>query len=237
MSRVLLVLTGASAWTLADGSKHPTGFWAEELIAPHKIFRDAGWDIEIASPGGVKPTVDEASLSPQYTGADEAAIAELKTYLEGIDSELENASKLEALEPADFDLLFAPGGHGPMEDLASSPVMGSLLTATLDAGKPVATVCHASAALLSADRPDGSWAFEGYRMTGFANAEEEAVGLAPLAAWLLEDRLRERGGIFESGEPFVPHIVADRNLHTGQNPASSGPLAAHLVALVGSAVA
>ena len=232
-----MVVTGASAWTLSNGSKHPTGFWAEELIAPHKIFNEAGFEVDIATPGAVKPTVDQNSLSPEYTGADEAGIAELKQYLERIDDELSNTLPLEWVNPAEYDILFAPGGHGPMEDLAVSPAMGKAIVDMLDADKIVAAVCHASSALLSADRPDGSWAFDGYRVTGFTNAEEEAIGLAPVAPWLLETRLRERGGVFESGEMWLPFIVSDRNLHTGQNPASSGPLAEHLVALVGAGVA
>jgi hypothetical protein len=39
--------------------------------------------------------------------------------------------------------------------------------------------------------------------------------------WLLEDRLRERGGLFRAGPPWQSHVVADGNLITGQNPASS----------------
>jgi putative intracellular protease/amidase len=232
-----MVVTGASSWTLANGSAHPTGYWAEELIAPHKVFNAAGWDVDIATPAAVKPTVDQNSLNTAYTGGDEASIDELKQYLESIDAELSSPLALESVDPADYDLLFLPGGHGPMEDLAVSPVMGKVILGVLDAGKPVAAVCHASAALLSADRADGAWAFDGYRVTGFSNAEEEAIGLAPVAPWLLETRLAERGGLYESGDMWMPYLVRDRNLHTGQNPASSGPLAEDLVAHVGAAVA
>ena len=59
-----MVLTGADTWTLADGTSHPTGFWAEEFVEPMRVFRDAGVDITVATPRGVVPTVDEASLSP-----------------------------------------------------------------------------------------------------------------------------------------------------------------------------
>jgi putative intracellular protease/amidase len=236
LTKVLMPVTGATEWTLADGSNHPTGFWAEELVAAHEIFRDAGWEVQIATPGGVTPRVDANSLAPEYTGADEAAIAALKQYLASLGDDLAKPSRLEDVDPDGFDVLFVPGGHGPMQDLATSEAMGGLLLNMLDADKTVASVCHASAALLSADRPDGSWAFDGYRLTGFSNAEEEAIGLAPLAAWLLEDRLRERGGQYESGEMWAPYIVTDRNLHTGQNPASSGPLSEHLVAVVSATV-
>ncbi len=40
--RLLVVLTGADTWTLADGTSHPTGFWAEEFVEPMRVFRDAG---------------------------------------------------------------------------------------------------------------------------------------------------------------------------------------------------
>jgi putative intracellular protease/amidase len=230
-----MVVSGAHAWTLADGSSHPTGFWAEELVAAHRTFRDADWTVQIATPHGATPQVDANSLAPEYTGADKATLAELKSSLDSLSDELDRPAVLEHVDPLSYDVLFLPGGHGPMEDLAVSPRMGEVIIQMLDAGKPVAAVCHASAALLSADRSDGSWALEGYRLTGFTNAEERAVGLAPLAAWLLEDRLRERGGLFESAEMWAPFVVADRNLHTGQNPASSGPLAEHVVVTVDAA--
>src|SRR5512133_223549 len=70
---LLIVLTGADHWTLADGTQHPTGFWAEELIEPMRVFRDAGVDVTIATPGGVRPTVDEASLSAEGVGGQHRA--------------------------------------------------------------------------------------------------------------------------------------------------------------------
>jgi putative intracellular protease/amidase len=32
MTSVLMVLSAADPWTLTDGTKHPTGFWAEEFV-------------------------------------------------------------------------------------------------------------------------------------------------------------------------------------------------------------
>lgn len=235
MTKLLLAVTGDGHWTLADGTKHPTGFWAEELVAPHRIFHDAGYDMTIATPGGVTPTVDQASLTPAMNGGDEQAVAALRDYLDAIAPELQAAVPLEEVDPADFDLIFLPGGHGPMEDLAVFPPMGEILVAMLDDGKPVVAVCHAPAALLAARRPDGSWPFAGFRLTAFTDEEERQAGLADRAPWLLEDRLRERGANFDAGEAWAPHLVSDRNLHTGQNPASSGPLAEHVVEHVVSA--
>ncbi|WP_329038344.1 type 1 glutamine amidotransferase domain-containing protein [Streptomyces sp. NBC_00178] len=229
MPSVLFVLTGADHWTLNDGSAHPTGFWAEELAAPHRVFTQAGFDITVATPGGVAPTVDTASLAAEANGGQEQADA-IASYLASIDETLRIPARLEDVVPTSYDIVFYPGGHGPMEDLAVSEVSGRLLTAALDAGSQVAVLCHAPAALLPARRENGDWPFAGYRMTGFSNAEETQAGFAAKAPWLLENRLVELGADYAAADPWAVHTVHDRNLHTGQNPASSEQLAREIVA-------
>ncbi|MER6401650.1 type 1 glutamine amidotransferase domain-containing protein [Kitasatospora sp. NPDC001603] len=227
MSKILFVLTGATYWTLADGTQHPTGFWADEAVAPYEAFRAAGHTVTVATPGGVIPTVDSGSLAPEFNGGEEGAAkvaAALDTFVE-----LRHPVRLEDVDLADYDAVFYPGGHGPMEDLAVDPVSGRLLVAALAAGKPLGVVCHGPAALLAAGLPDGSNAFAGYRLTGFTNAEETQAGLAGNAKWLLQDRLVAAGVDFQEGEPWAPKVVVDRNLVTGQNPASAAPLAVELL--------
>ncbi|GGO94111.1 type 1 glutamine amidotransferase domain-containing protein [Wenjunlia tyrosinilytica] len=231
MTSILFVVSGADHWTLADGTAHPTGFWAEELAAPHRILREAGHDITFATPGGVTPTVDAGSLTAEANGGQDRA-DETGAYLKSVSGELEHPAKLEEVDLDRFDAVLYPGGHGPMEDLAVDETSGRLLTDALDSGKPVAVLCHAPAALLAARREDGSWPFAGYRLTGFSNAEENAVGLADKAPWLLEDRLVELGADYVAADPFTTHTVTDRNLYTGQNPASSERLARELVSVL-----
>ena len=122
-----------------------------------------------------------------------------------------------------------PGGHGPMEDLAFNADSGKLLVEELASGKPLAVVCHAPAALLATRDADGKSPFAGYRITGFTDDEEEAVGLAPKAKWLMEDEVKKLGVEFSRGPIWQPYTVIDRNLYTGQNPASAAPLARELL--------
>ncbi|HEV7823643.1 MAG TPA: type 1 glutamine amidotransferase domain-containing protein [Mycobacteriales bacterium] len=220
MARILLVLSGSDHWTLADGTRHPTGYWAEEFVAPHRTFVQKGLELEIATPGGVRPTVDEASLA-------EDDGEELRRYLESVDTELARPLDLaECARRADnYDAVYVPGGHGPMEDLPGNPDLGRILTELYDSGRIVAAMCHGPAGLLSAVRPDGGWVFAGRRMTAFTDEEERMVGLADKAPWLLEDTLRSRGAVFEAGPAWEPYVVVDANLVTGQNPASSQPAA------------
>ena len=73
MSKILFVMTGVDHWTLADGTRHPTGFWAEEAVAPYEIFTEAGHQVVVATPGGVEPTVDETSLTPTAVSREPSA--------------------------------------------------------------------------------------------------------------------------------------------------------------------
>jgi putative intracellular protease/amidase len=229
--KILFVMTGVDHWTLADGSKHPTGFWAEEAVAPYRAFTAAGYEVVVATPGGVVPTVDPGSLAAAVNGGQEGADA-IAAGLAAMTA-LQHPLVLDRVDLADYAAVFYPGGHGPMEDLAVNADSGALLTAALDSGKPLGVVCHAPAALLAAERADGSSPFAGYRLTGFTNAEETQAGLADRAKWLLQDRLVELGADFQEGQPWAPHVVTDRNLITGQNPASSAPLAAELLKALG----
>lgn len=222
MAKILFVLTGADHWTLNDGTKHPTGFWAEEFAAPYEAFTDAGHEVVIASPGAVVPPVDRGSLSADANGGQEAA-DRVAAILDDA-TELKNPIDLAKVNPADYDAVFYPGGHGPMEDLAVNADSARILTETLDSGKPLAIVCHAPAALLATAR-GGESPFRGYSLTAFTNSEEIQAGLADKAPWLLQDRLAELGVTFDEGTPWSPNVVVDRNLYTGQNPASSAPLA------------
>ncbi|MDQ0579115.1 type 1 glutamine amidotransferase domain-containing protein [Streptomyces rishiriensis] len=231
MAKILFVLTGADHWTLADGTLHPTGFWAEEAVAPYEAFRAAGHEVVVATPGGVVPTVDQGSLAAEANGGQQAA-DRIAAALDAM-RELRRPVRLEDVDLDDYATVFYPGGHGPMEDLAVDAVSGRLLVDALRSGKPLGVVCHGPAALLAAVAEDGSNAFAGYRVAAFTNAEELQAGLGDKAKWLLQDRLTEAGVEVRVGEPWAPHVVVDRNLVTGQNPASSAPLATELLKQLG----
>ncbi|GAA3582133.1 type 1 glutamine amidotransferase domain-containing protein [Streptomyces osmaniensis] len=231
MSKILFVMTGADQWTLADGTKHPTGYWAEEAAAPYEAFKAAGHEVVVATPGGVVPPVDKGSLAAEVNGGQENA-DRIAALLESM-TELREPVRLADVDLDDYAAVFYPGGHGPMEDLAIDAESGRLLTLALDSGKPLGVVCHGPAALLAATGADGTNAFAGYRVAAFTNTEETLGGLADKAEWLLQDRLTEAGVQVQVGEPWVPNVVVDRNLVTGQNPASSAPLAVELLKKLG----
>ena len=38
MAKILFVVTATGFWTLMDGTRHPTGYWAEEFAAPYSAL-------------------------------------------------------------------------------------------------------------------------------------------------------------------------------------------------------
>lgn len=229
MTSVLMVLSAARFWTLKDGSKHPTGYWAEEFLVPYEMFLEQGWEVTLATPGGVAPVVDETSLSVTG-GVLPGKARQYKEQLAALEPLLAHPAALADADPDEFDLVFYPGGHGPMEDLSHDAVSGALLAKRLESGRALALLCHAPAAVLAATGPEGTNPFAGRRMTGLSNVEEKVNPVAWKAPWLLQDRLAEIGVEYSKGLlPFRPHIVVDGTLYTGQNPQSSHALAERLV--------
>ena len=231
MTQVLMVLSAATHWTLADGTEHPTGVWAEEFLEPYRIFSEAGWKIKVASPAGKAPTFDAVSLSEGGVGSAER-LSDFESRIAGLQNVLQNPLRLDAVNAGEYDVIFYPGGHGPMEDLAVDDDSGQLIVEAVKTNTTLGILCHAPAALLAAnDKATGDWALKGRKMTGFANTEEELSGLAERAKWLVETRLVELGADYSKApEPFAPYVVVDGQLYTGQNPASSVAVAERIVA-------
>lgn len=195
-----------------------TGFWLEEFAAPYYVLKDAGVSITLASPKGGQPPLDPKSDLPENQTeltkrfrADTAAQADLA-----------GTTKLADVSADDFDAVFYPGGHGPMWDMPDDATSIALIEAFVKADKPVGAVCHAPAAFVNVRGKDGDYLVKGKRVTGFTNTEEAVVGLDHVVPFLLEDRLKERGGRYSKAADWAPYVVVDGLLVTGQNPASSG---------------
>ncbi len=221
---ILMVVSAADSLTMRDGSEHPTGYWAEELVVSHRTLLDAGHTVHIATPGGKKPTVDEVSLAAESAGGQDRADS-FRRYIDSLDAELSNPLVLADVDASAYDAVVMPGGHGPMADLYQDADLGRLLTAVNTAGKIIAPFCHGPAGLLSATDDDGAFTFAGRRLTVFTNEEELGGGTGPNTPWFVEDVLKEKGAVVENGAAWTSHVVRDGNLITGQNPQSSEDVA------------
>lgn len=212
--KILMVLTSHDR--LGDTGKK-TGVWLEEFAAPYYTFQDAGADITLASPKGGQPPVDPRS---EESGAQTPATRRFLGDKRG-QAAFANTVKLSNISADEYDAVFYPGGHGPLWDLAKDRHSIALIETMHGAGKPVAAVCHGTAALHRAKAPDGSPLVKDKSVTGFSNSEEAAIGLTDVVPFLVEDMLKEDGGRYSKADNWKPHVVTDANLITGQNPASA----------------
>lgn len=228
MSSILMVVTAATSLTLTDGTEHPTGFWAEELVVAHRELLAAGHTVTLASPGGVRPQADPGSLTAETVG-DATRVEEFRSYLAGIEDAIAHPITLADVTVADFDGIVLPGGHGPMTDLAFDADLGRILAEADAAQTLIAPFCHGPAGLLSATSPDGSFVFSGRRLTVFTDEEELTGGTGERTPWFVERTLAERGAVIESGPAWSSHVVRDGNLISGQNPQSSEAVAAAVI--------
>ena len=225
--KVLLVLTSHDQLG-NTGTK--TGFWLEEFAAPFYVLKDAGAEITLASPKGGQPPLDPKSDLPE----NQTELTHRFRADASANAQLANTKRLADMSAEDFDAVFYPGGHGPMWDMPDNAASIGLIESFVRAGKPIGAVCHAPAAFTNVRGKDGEYLVKGRRVTGFSNEEETAVHLENVVPFLLEDRLKERGGIYTKAANWAPHVEVDGLLVTGQNPASSAPGAQALLKLLRS---
>lgn len=254
-ANVLVVLSDADHLDLKDGKVFATGFYLNELMQPVKLLLDAGHQVTFATPKGDAPAVDKSSVDKMYFNDDEAAMQLHKALMETLQltsrtgSPVLSLSRVAQIGYNRFDAVYIPGGHAPMQDLLHSAELGKLLADFHARSKTTALVCHGPIALLStlADAPGftrrietrgtvekrPNWIYAGYRMTVISNAEEElAKGLLEGGSMRFypQTALQQAGGAYSSNQvPFTSNVVTDRELITGQNPASALGVASELL--------
>ncbi|MFJ4373149.1 type 1 glutamine amidotransferase domain-containing protein [Pseudomonas japonica] len=252
---VLVLLSSENVLPLKDGKQYSTGYYLNEFGVPADHLLKAGYKLVLVTPKGNAPSVDQRSVDPQYFAGDAAEMQRIQhvvASLPGIDDTL----SLKEVLAGDLDHyagLLIPGGHAPLIDLANNPEVGALLRHFHQAGKPTAAICHGPISLLSAqadpaayqaalargDKPAAKdWIYQGYRMTIFADAEEQVFESSLNGDRILfypAKAMEAAGGDMSYAQAWRPNIVVDRELITGQNPFSDHELGKALVSKLGEA--
>jgi putative intracellular protease/amidase len=247
--RILVVLSSETTLPLKDGKTFETGYYLNELVDPAMRFKDAGYELVFANPKGNTPQVAADSINKTYFGDSEerlqAAVKFQKT-LSGLDHPLALRQAIEGgLDQ--YKAVFVPGGPAPMIDLMASPELGKILIYFHEHNKTTILLCHGPVALASATSDPiayqkalrsgdvdtarkiaAEWPYAGYNMTIFSDAEEKIAAQYVFKGdplFFPQDALQIAGGnISNATEAWQPHAIADRELITGQNPASDAPL-------------
>lgn len=246
-ANVLVVLSDSASLDLKDGKVFATGFYLNEALQPVKMLLDAGHHVTFATPNGKAPTVDKSSVDKMYFNNDAATLETYQHLLDQLQltqpehSPVISLARVEQIGYQQFDAVYIPGGHAPMQDLLHSRALGRLLTDFHTRQKTTALVCHGPIALLStlpdAERftaqlqtakpasASADWIYAGYKMTVISNNEEQAAKALLNGGEMKfypQTALETAGGSYSSNTSnWTAHVVTDRELITGQNPASA----------------
>lgn len=220
---VLLVVTNHSK--LGKTGKK-TGYYLAEVAHPYFKFVKAGLKVTFASPNGGHAPLDPTSLD--LKDPENKKFYENKTLMKKLD----NTVSLKNVNPKDYQVIVFAGGHGTMWDFPNSKKLNEVAENIYKNGGIVAAVCHGPAALVNLKRENGKYLIDGVKVAGFTNKEEEIVKLTKEMPFLLEDKLKDRGAIFEAAKPWQEKVVADKRIVTGQNPASASQLGKVVVDLL-----
>lgn len=206
----LLVATGVRT---IPGSGRETGAYASEVAESWQELIAAGHTVDLVSVGG-GPVPLEARNAADPTQRALFADPRMARLLA-------DAPPTAAAWGGDHDLVLVVGGHGAAFDLPTDADLAAVLVSVLERGGVVASVCHGAAGLLGARLANGSPLVAGRRVAAFSDDEERAVGMLGSMPFLLSDALTRLGAHHDTGPAFMPHIVVDDRLVSGQNPAST----------------
>lgn len=206
---IAIIATNCGNYALPGHRHTPTGLWLSELSAAWDIFTEAGYEVIIASPAGGHIPLEPRSLRFPLLSRSARRWHEAHAEL------LETSVPLSELTAEQLAAVYLAGGHGTIFDFTYHKPLHFLVRQMLDEYRVVAAVCHGYAGLIPALDHDE------ITMTGFSWLEEILAGERNRVPYNIEQAAKDAGAQFRTAAlPFLPFVVRDGNVVTGQNFAS-----------------
>ncbi|NHN40310.1 type 1 glutamine amidotransferase domain-containing protein [Halorubellus sp. JP-L1] len=206
------------------------GYWAEECVEPLTTLKDAGVDVDVTTPTGNPPVVDERSIDPEEVGED---TAEHVVDVHENDPDLNDPEPFAAVDASEYDAVVFPGGHGTVWDVNQDRSARKALREAVAGEDGLAlVVCHAVGILAFTRTDDGSFLVDGRDVTGFPNAWEDDIvddddrmpDGRKLPYWV-EDEVVAAGGNWDAELDADASVTVDGDLVTARGPGSSSEAA------------
>ena len=205
------------------------GYWGEECVEPLTTLKDAGVDVDVATPAGNPPVVDDRSVDPDEVGED---TAEHVLDVHENDPDLNDPEPFAAVDASEHDAVVFPGGHGTVWDVNQDRhARAALRTAVAGDDGVALVVCHAVGILAFTRSEPGDLIVDGRDVTGFPNAWEEGIvddhdrlEGRKLPYWV-EDEVVAAGGNWDAELDADTSVTVDGDLVTARGPGSSAAAA------------
>ena len=140
VKKVLMVVADPATSTTTGW---PAGFWASELFHPWYEFREAGYDVTVASPSGGKVELDAMSDprdESRYSADDVLSLGFLSSP--ELMAALEDTPALADLDLEPFDAIVVCGGQSPMFTFRDDAGLQSAIARFYESGRATAALCH-----------------------------------------------------------------------------------------------
>lgn len=178
------------------------------------------------SPHGGKSPIEPKSLGRFVADASVLKRKNDPTFMQLLDNTLAPSE----VNWQDYDVIYYTGGHGVMWDFLDNPELQEITKNIYERGGIVSSVCHGYCGLLNVRLSNGQYLIKDKNLTGFAWCEEVLAGVAKTVPYNAEQLAKEHGAKYTKKLiPFIPHVVRDGNLITGQNPFSARKTALNVI--------
>lgn len=207
------VLIGMTSHDRLGDTGRSTGAYIPEVAHAWKVFRDAGHEVHLMSVRGGMPPLDAVDRNDPVQ----------REFLDDpeMSARLRQTVRAESVNEANYAAVFYAGGHGAAWDLPDDVATMDLTRRAYEGGAVIGAVCHGPCALVNVLLTDGSYLISGRRIAGFTDAEEKGIGMTEVVPFRLSAALTGRGAVHETGPSYLPFVVTDGRIVTGQNPASA----------------
>jgi D-lactate dehydratase / protein deglycase len=227
--RILLIATQERYLEMAGGEFFSTGNHPVEMLLPLLHLDAAGFDIDIATISGdpVKfemwafPKEDQAvkDIFEKYKPKLRRPLDLRKVWGEGFTNE------------TPYIGVFIPGGHGVLNDVPFSEIVGNILRWADSNDRYYISLCHGPASMLAAavGQPEGKdFIYKGYEVAVFPDSLDTGanidIGYIPgKMPWLVGEELRKLG-ITPVNSGITGQTHRDRYVLTGDSPLASNNL-------------
>ncbi|KAM6483895.1 class I glutamine amidotransferase-like protein [Trichoderma sp. SZMC 28011] len=220
--RAVITVTSAKA-DLFNG-KETTGVFISEALHPFRVFRDAGFEVDLVSETG-KYTPDWLSLQADFlNGSDKEMYDDLQSEFR---KKLDNMPIPSELDGNNYGIFFASAGHAALIDYPTATGLQKIAEDIWANGGVVSAVCHGPAIFANIkDKATGKPIIAGRTITGFTTEGEDVLKImSEIKSWgkpLVEEHAAALGATYKRPDNVWADLhIVDGRVVTGTNPASA----------------
>lgn len=216
-------------------SSSDTAFWLSEVTHPYWHLTERDVEVDFASPLGGKVVFDRYS-DPHFENSLEPNDLVSKGFLSHKESaaKLETTLKLKDVDLSKYDAIHVAGGRGATFDLFPNEDVAKALEYFWAKDKVVGAICHGAIAL--GNIPNR---IRGRQVTGFTLEGDKQLqsrfGSGFIIPHYPQTVLEQTGALYTSTTPYVPKVVIDGKLITGQDQSAASEYAIAMLHLIAGA--